>query len=34
MPPEKKVCVEDSKHMVWADDEVQPLVGDNKFIQK
>ena len=25
MPPKKKVCIEDSKNMVWTDDEVQPL---------
>ena len=23
MPPEKKVCVEDSKNMIWADEEVK-----------
>ena len=26
MPSKKKVCVEDSKNMVWTDDEVQPLL--------
>ena len=26
MPPKKKGCVEDSKNMVWADDEVQRLL--------
>ena len=26
MPPKKKVCVEDSKNMVWTDDEVQLLL--------
>ena len=25
MPPKKKVCVDDSKNMVWTDDEVQLL---------
>ena len=26
MPPKKQVCVEDSKKMVWTDDEVQLLL--------
>ena len=26
MPPKKKVCVEDSKNMLWTDDEVQLLL--------
>ena len=26
MPPKKKVCVKDSKNMVWTDDEVQLLL--------
>ena len=26
MPPKNKVCVEDSKNMVWTDDEVQLLL--------
>ena len=30
MPP-KKVCVEDSKNMVWTDDEVK-LFRDSNFI--
>ena len=26
MPPNKKICVEDSKNMVWTDDEVKLLL--------
>ena len=26
MPPKKKVCIEDSKNMLWTDDEVKLLL--------
>ena len=26
MPPKRKVCVEDSKNIIWTDDEVQLLL--------